>query len=288
MKVPVSFFATCFTKALPYNEPCERGEACDGGLYRQRVCPEYADGLSADPRDRTPGRCFPSAEAVLSGGPAGRCLRRFRVFAALRVSCRVAGKTCGWDFALCNFLRRGEKAAAADAAAVWRLLRICRLCSGAWPVGRRRRPNGQRYLLYGRGRQDPADRRRRGLSCNVRGIPGRRAARGAGDFGSRKDRFGSAERIADSPVRYRKRPAGPGDRAAAFGSVRCAFGVPVAAGNAGAADYRAGPAVAGRRAGAVEPGKNQVPAGSVQRGWDFQRLAVGIPQRLGGDREKTL
>ena len=278
-------FATAFPPGLPYNGPVGRkgGGARDGGLSGQRVCPQRPHGLSAGALRRPAGGNSPPAGAVRSGGRAGRRLRRGGVPAGTWLSGHGAGKAGGRGAALPHRLRRGGEAAAADAAVLRRLLRHGRVRAGPGAAGRRRRPHGRRRLLHGRGRQGAADRRRRGLSDAVRGVPGIGPPRRPGGAGDGADKPAGPDGGHHRPSRHGQRPPGSGLRHAGAGGGAGRPGRAPAEASAAKADG-GGPGPPGLRSGGSRAGRAgaAAPPGALSGGGCGERAAAGPAQRVDG------
>ena len=278
-------FATVFLCGLPYNSPTERkgGGALDRGVCGQRVCAERADGLSAGALRRASGGHSPPAETLPSGGPAGGRLCRGGISAGAGLSLRNAGEAGGRHTAGAGGLWRRGKAAAADAAAVRRLLCHGRVRAGPGPGGGGRRADGERRVLHGRGCKGAADRCGRGLSGSDSGVScgggkGRPGRAGAGTGVS-----GRADHGVYRFLRHGKRPAGSGLRGASAGGVSGAVGRRASK----RGPLSAGPRIAGasrRAAGAHDAGGAgaAVPSDPLPRGGSGGRTAAGGAQRLDG------
>ena len=282
-----SFLRRVFLTACPIIDSAGRrgGGGLDRGVCGQRVRAEHADGLPVGALCWTAGGNSSPAGAVSAGWGAGGDLRGGGFPAGAGFSLRHAGKAGGWSAAGAGGLWRGGETAAADAAALRRLLCHGRLCAGPGPAGRWRCAGGERRVLHGRGRESAVDRLRRGLSGADGGVPGngrKGAARTVGDSAGVSRR---ADNGFHSLLRHGERPAGPGVRAAGAGGVSGSAGRSPSPGgsklagprSAGAAGGAAGAPGAGGAGAAVSPAP-------LPGGGGVGRSAAGGALRLDRDR----
>ena len=216
--------------------------------------------------------------ACLAGIPpcrGRRAVRRGGVFAGAGVSFRLSREAGGRGFAGSGRFRRGGTAAAADAAAVRRVLRPGGLCAGAGARDRGRAV-GQRHFLYGCGRRDAAGGRHGGVSGADRHFSRRRTPRCAGRAAAGRGMPAGEDRPPDGAAGHRHQPFRPGERTAGAGGVPGRTGPAAAA--AGAAPFDgARPMPAGGPAGAAAPGgagPAVLPA-ALPGGWGPGRAAAG-------------
>ena len=288
-------FATAFTPRAPYNHPCRSGDRAvrdpfqgregyhDRRLHRQRIRAQRTDGLSASALRRAAGGSAPAARQICVGSASGWRIRSGGVFAGNGISLPDAGESGSRRAAGPDGLRRRAEAAAADAAAVRRLLCHGRVRAGPGPSGGGRRADGERRVLHGRGCKGAADRCGRGLSGADSGVScgggkGRPGRAGAGTGVS-----GRADHGVYRFLRHGKRPAGSGLRGASAGGVSGAVGRRASK----RGPLSAGPRIAGasrRAAGAHDAGGAgaTVPSDPLPRGGSGGRTAAGGAQRLDG------
>lgn len=275
-----------FPAVLSYNGAHDEGRRRrGGGICGQCVCAECPDGLSAAALHRAPGGGDSAPAALRSGGSPGRGLCRGGIPAGVRFSEPSPGEAGGRGPSFRDRLWRRGAAAAADAAAVRRVLRHGRVRAGTGIAGGQRRAGGPGCLLHRCVRKSAADRRSRGLSGSDGGVPGGGPPRSGRPAGPGAGVPRGPQCRTDGPVGHRKRPAGPGDRRGGTGGIsrgdgRC-FAVPGAAiADTGAAAVPTGPA----GAAAADGSGPSVAAGALPGGGRAGGIAAGGAQRLDGDR----
>ncbi len=228
------------------------GNSDDGGISGQCVFAERLHGLSAAAGDGVPCGYPASPPALCIFRRGGRTVRSGGVFAGAGVSFRLSRETGGRGFAGGDCFRRGGAVAAADAAAVCRVLRPGGLCPGAG-AGDWRRPVSQRHFLYGCGRWNAVGGRHGGV-CGADGhFSCRRSSWCAGRAAAGRGMPAGEERMPDGAAGHGHQPFRPGERTVGTG------GVPRYAGPAAAADGAvpfdgAGAVSAGGPAGTPAPG----------------------------------
>ena len=256
----------------------------DGGVCRQCIRAQFHHGLpDAAGHGASCGRPS-SAPPVPAGRHPGRCLRGGGLSAGAWVSGGGAGKGGSWCAFVCGGVRRAGTPAAADGAAVRRLLRHGRLRTGTGAADRRR-AGGKRHFLYRRRRPHPAAGRhgrlrRAGLDLS-RGGPASGTAGAAG----RQSLSGGCSRPANRAAGHRQRPERSGHRRGRVGDGTRCFGPGASSGGSKALDA-GGADTAGRCVGAAVPGSTAAAcfAAAVPVRWHAERAAAGGPLPLAGDR----
>ncbi len=257
-----------------------------GRVHRQRLGPEYTDGLSAPSCDRPFGRNTGSPPADPVCGGFGRVLRGRCFFARLR----LPGVFAAEGIVRCAALRRRLRGPAAlppaDDSLFRRVLRIRRLCAGAGADRGRKCSVRSGDLLHGHQRPGPADLGNGRIRRIQRGIPGRsQARRRRRRIGEDPHRPGGPQCGTDSPAGYGLQFAGPHQRAAGAGG-GSRGPARALAGALGSAFKCQDPSGSGLCAGAAAGGRGggEVPAYDVPDGGAAGEPSFGLSQHVHLDR----
>ena len=238
----------------------------DSGICGQRIRAQRHHGLpDAAGHGASCGR--PSAAPPMPAGRhPGRCLRGSGLSAGTWIFGCGAGKGGSRRAFVRGGVRRTGAPAAADGAAVRRLLCHGRLCAGTG-VADRWRAGGKRHFLYGRGRPHLAAGRHRRLRRAGLDLPRGGPAPGTERPAGRQSLSGRCSRPSDSTAGYGQRSERSGYRR----------------GRTGNGTGRFGPGASREGSEALDPGSAGTAGGrvgaAVPRGAAAAWFAAAVPVR---------